>query len=120
MDKKAFGTRGEALAKEHFIGRGFIILEENWRFRHLEIDIIAADDKTIVFAEVKTRTSGHPETISDMIDKQKQRNIIIAANAYIEKNEITKEARFDVLAITYENDRFHIDHIVDAFYPEIE
>lgn len=120
MDKKTFGTRGEALAKEHLTNRGYIILEENWRLRHLEIDLIAADDKHIVFVEVKTRSAGHAETVEDMVDKDKQRNMIIAANAYIEKNEITKEARFDIITITFSDYEFQVGHIVDAFYPEVE
>lgn len=119
MDKIQFGTRGESLAKQHLVNRGYIILEENWRFQHLELDLIVADDEHVVFVEVKTRSASSFETIEDMITKKKQRFLIIAANAYIEKNEITKEARFDVIAITFENEKYQVDHIVDAFYPEV-
>jgi putative endonuclease len=119
MDKKEFGTRGESIAKQYLANRGYIILEENWRFQHLELDLIVADDEHVVFVEVKTRKASSFETIEDMITKKKQRFLIIAANAYIEKNEITKEARFDVISITFENEKYEVEHIVDAFYPEV-
>lgn len=119
MDKKKFGTRGEALAKQYMVNRGYVVLEENWRIQHLELDLIVADDNHIVFIEVKTRTAGSFETVEDMISKKKQRYLIIAANAYIEKNEITKEARFDVILLTFENQKYQVEHIIDAFYPEV-
>lgn len=119
MEKKKTGKKGEELAKVHLTGLGFTILEQNWRFRHLEVDIIAADEKNIVFVEVKTRQLGHLQDVGDMLGKQKRRNLIDAANVYIEKKDITKEARFDVIAITIANNQYNVEHIKDAFYPEV-
>jgi putative endonuclease len=65
--KDELGKRGEQVAVDHLVGRGYRIIERNWRCTQGEIDIVAADpggdgDET-VFVEVKTRSSvayGHP------------------------------------------------------------
>lgn len=57
--RRAIGRRGEELAAHHLGRRGFVVLERNARTRYGEIDLIAFDGATLVFAEVKTRrTSG--------------------------------------------------------------
>lgn len=56
--RRALGRRGEDLAVEHLRRRGFAVLERNARTRHGEIDLIAFDGTTLVFAEVKTRRIG--------------------------------------------------------------
>ncbi len=53
--RRGRGRRGEGLAAEHLERRGYAILERNARSRHGEIDLIAFDGHTLVFAEVKTR-----------------------------------------------------------------
>lgn len=113
------GNYGEELAKEHLIKKGYEIIELNWRIRHLEVDIIAKHNNTIVFVEVKTRTKelwGHP---SDAITKSKQRYLVNAANEYLIINEIDDEARFDVIAIITDNNKISIEHFENAFYPEL-
>jgi putative endonuclease len=54
-ERRRLGRRGEQLAAEHLERLGFRILERNARSRHGEIDLIAFDGRTLVFAEVKTR-----------------------------------------------------------------
>ena len=49
------GRRGEQLAVEHLIRRGFRIVERNYRTRWGELDIVAFDGRTLAFCEVKTR-----------------------------------------------------------------
>nr|MBP8067657.1 YraN family protein [Pedobacter sp.] len=58
------GKRGEQLARQFLIQRGYEILDENWVFERAEIDLIAYINRIIVFVEVKTRSStgfGLPE-----------------------------------------------------------
>jgi putative endonuclease len=52
--RRGLGAAGERLAAEHLIRRGYTIIERNFRVRFGEIDIIAHDDRTLVFCEVKT------------------------------------------------------------------
>ena len=109
------GAKGEELAGTYLKNKGYSILETNWRFRNLEADIIASIDQTIVIAEVKTRKSnyfGEPETF---VDKQKQKNLRKAANEYIERNNLDKEVRFDIISIVMGNNQMKINHIEDAF-----
>jgi len=112
------GKQGEALAKEYLIEEGYIILEENWRFKKAEIDLICTKENQIVIAEVKTRTNvtfGEPE---EFVSQHQQDLIFLSANAYLEKHELEKELRFDVIAVTIENpQQIKIKHIQDAFYP---
>ena len=54
------GRRGEEEAAGFLLGKGYSILERNWRYGHREIDIIAADRGMIVFVEVKYRRSRLP------------------------------------------------------------
>jgi putative endonuclease len=85
-----------------------------------ELDIIAADGRTVVFVEVKTRTStgaGHP---ADAIDDTKQRRMTQAALAYLKVHGLLSHAaRFDVVAITWpDNSRKPvIEHFKNAFAP---
>jgi putative endonuclease len=69
------GKKGEQIAIDFLVNTGAVILERNWRFLRAEIDIIFLDNKTLVLAEVKTRstsTYGNPEEfISD------KKNIIV-------------------------------------------
>src|SRR3989338_1996330 len=64
MSTKSQGDIGEELACKYLLANGYKILERNFRIRGGEIDIVAVDGKTLVYVEVKTRTSyqfGRPE-----------------------------------------------------------
>jgi putative endonuclease len=114
------GQKGEDIAAEHLKKSGYKILHRNWKAGKLEIDIIAENKDFIVFAEVKTRTEDfqmHPVTA---VNREKQRSMIFAANNYIQRNNIDKESRFDVITIIKKADGFQIDHIEDAFYPTLK
>lgn len=54
--KDDLGRRGEQLAVDHLTGRGWRILDRNWRCRHGEVDIVALDGRELVVVEVKTRS----------------------------------------------------------------
>ena len=68
------GNQGEEIARAHLLKHGYTILEKNWRHKHLEIDIIASIDSTLVIVEVKLRASdffGNPE---EFVTKTKQKS----------------------------------------------
>ncbi len=94
------GKLGETLAGTWFEARGYLILHRNWRHRHREIDIIAENDNTLHFIEVKTATTtkfGHPE---EKADAKKIRFLIDSAEEYLYLNPWKGKVQFDVLAIT--------------------
>lgn len=93
------GQKGEDLAAEWLIEKGYILLHRNWRFARYEIDIIASKDGTLHFIEVKSRTSlkfGNPE---DQVDKKKLGKMIDAGEEFMYQNPGWKKVRFDILAI---------------------
>ncbi len=111
------GTKGEMLAVQYLQERGYEILEINWRFARVEIDIIAKQNQTIIFVEVKTRSSeyfGFPENAVDTI---KQKNMATAAEEYLEQHNIETDVRFDVVSIVIKKNQPDIHHIQDAFFP---
>lgn len=113
------GIKGEDLAAEHLKKAGYKILNRNWKAGKLEIDIIAENEEYIVFTEVKTRSGDfqmHPITA---VTREKQRSMIYAADAFINRNKINKESRFDVITVIRKGDSHEIDHIEDAFYPTL-
>ncbi len=112
-----FGQKGEKLALEYLMDKGYMILETNYRSGKNEIDIIARNSGEIVFIEVKTRSTDifcEPESA---VKKDKQRAIIKVANSYILRNNINEEARFDIIAIVTNNEGTKINHIENAFTP---
>jgi putative endonuclease len=110
------GKGGEVMAASFLREKGMIILETNWRFGNLEADIIAKFDQTLVVAEVKTRKSNYFGEPESFVNKQKQTNLIRAANEYIQRKNLDLEVRFDIVSVVL-NDYSAIKHIEDAFYP---
>ena len=113
------GIKGEDLALEYLQKKGYKILATNWNCNKAEVDIIAMDRSFLVIVEVKTRQSsyfGEPEAF---VNKAKQKNLIYAANQFIEQRNIKGETRFDIISIVKSGDDIKIDHIEDAFYPTL-
>jgi putative endonuclease len=112
------GKRGEQAAARHLKRHGFIIVARGDRGRLGEIDLVAIDQRTVVFVEVKTRTShdaGHP---ADAVDRNKQRQLTRAARGYLKRHDLADHsARFDVVAITWSDPRKppQIEHFRNAF-----
>lgn len=119
------GQRGEALAEERLRSLGYRILERNWRFKHLEVDLIAVEADMLVFVEIKTRNDlryGQPE---DSVDWRKERKLARAAEIYIHKTNYHGEIRFDIVSVLWPQDLpTHFDApprveiIKDAFWPK--
>ena len=96
----ALGKRGEDIAAVDLKRRRYRIIERNYRCPFGEIDIIALKERTIVFVEVKTRSSrafGRPEAA---VTPRKQRQLARAALSYLQsRNLLDRDARFDVVAV---------------------
>lgn len=115
--KQDLGNQGESLALDFYIKNNYTILETNWASGHLEIDIIARNNNTIVFCEVKTRSSSNIKAPIDAVNKLKQKNIIRAANHYICYKQITLEARFDIITIIMNGGKADLEYIPGAYTP---
>jgi putative endonuclease len=117
---RSLGQRGEDAATRYLKHQGLRILERGHDSPLGELDIIAIDGRTVVFVEVKTRTSddaGHP---TEAVDDAKQRRMTRAALAYLKAHRLLDtSARFDVVAITWpaNSRRPIIEHYRNAFAP---
>ena len=116
-DHNDFGKLGEELAVNYLVGKGYQILERNWHNIHKEIDIVAKDGKFLVIVEVKARQTNEYGDPDIAVTKKKQQMLIAAANAYIFKNRLDVETRFDIISIVFKDGEPVIEHIEDAFLP---
>lgn len=100
MNTTKIGTAGEDAAANYLMRKGYRIAERNYKCKVAEIDIIAYNnDDTICFIEVKTRKNfqfGYP---SEFVDSRKQHKIHLGAMSYINKKQIDKQIRFDVIEV---------------------
>ena len=99
MSNKEIGIFGENMAISHLSELGYEIMHRNWRYKHLEIDIIANKDNLLHIIEVKTRTSiefGYPE---QFIHRKKMQFLKNGAAFFQYENSSWKYLQFDVISI---------------------
>lgn len=119
-EKDELGRKGEEIACQYLVGKGYEIKERNWRYKNGEIDIIAIDKKELVIVEVKTRSAVIYEEPRDSITDKKIRFLVNAAEEYIEQTDYYGETRFDVISIKWFGDgKYEMEHIPEAFYPPV-
>ena len=110
--KKFLGRAGEIKAAEFLEKKGFKILKTNFKTHLGEIDIIAEDNGTLVFVEVKTRSSDGYGAPSEAVDYKKREKYFKVASEYlVRENKSDSVCRFDVVEI----EKGEINHIFDAF-----
>lgn len=111
------GSFGEQLALKELQRNGFEILETNWRYHPLEIDIIAQKENALHIVEVKTRSTsdfGHPE---QFVSRAKQKRLIKAAHEYILLKDLDLEVYFDIVSVVVSDNTHEVVLIEDAFTP---
>jgi putative endonuclease len=111
------GKSGEEIAVNFLKNSGYRVLMRNYKTKLGEIDIIAKDQDTLAFIEVKTRHSDRFGLPSEAVSEPKQRQISKVALSFLkEKGLLHKKARFDVVSIIYSStEKPKIDLIKDAF-----
>ncbi|MCC7051586.1 MAG: YraN family protein [Bacteroidia bacterium] len=116
MIKQILGANGEKFATEFLIKSGYQILHQNWRYKSLEVDIIALYQGILVFVEVKTRKNNYASEAIVTITLAKQERLIRAAEYYLEQQKSISEIRFDVVTVLGTNkNNFRVELIQDAF-----
>jgi putative endonuclease len=111
------GSDAEEIAIEYLKKNGYEILEQNWYNQHRELDIIARKDCVLAIIEVKSLASNYVQEPYQSVNRNKQRLIISATNAYIRKKNINDDVRFDIISIISGRNEPIIEHIENAFYP---
>ena len=100
MNRRALGARGESLAGDWYVERGYTILDRNWRTRRGELDLILESDGVIVFCEVKTRTSDAFGAGVEAVTREKQLRIRRLATQWLDAHDRPHRGlRFDVVSI---------------------
>lgn len=116
-NNKILGAFGENLACDYLAKSGYRVLERNFSCKAGEIDIIAAQADTIVFLEVKTRSSDRYGLPAEAVSTAKQGRIVRTALYYLQSRKLFDYmCRFDVIEIlTDEENKHQINLIKDAF-----
>jgi len=111
MSNISVGKNGEQIAKTFLEKQGYKILETNKRFsKYCEIDIIALDKDTLVFCEVKTRSTNFLGSPFEAITRSKYENIKKGIFLYIQNNPKYKKFRIDAIAIVFKPE-LKINHL---------
>ncbi|MEL7004384.1 MAG: YraN family protein [Bacteroidota bacterium] len=114
--KSETGNYGEKLAAEFLQSHGYIIRERNYRYRRLEIDLIAEKKDLVIFIEVKARTKTYFGLPEEAVDEKKADKIIEAADHYVYEINWNGNIRFDIISVILSGEQPTIKHFEDAFY----
>ena len=123
--RRALGERGERLAATHLERAGYTILARNFRTRFGELDLVAADNRCLIFCEVKTRIAGTrrgPAGPLDAIGPRKRAQVRAMAREWLASSASSdrprrSELRFDAIGILVSRggELVSLDHVEDAF-----
>ena len=117
VKRQILGRLGEDLAVRYLQANGFIIVQQNFRCRLGEIDIIAKEKGVTVFVEVRSRGSVSYGLPQETVGFKKQSKLRKLAQFYISRYDISDDCRFDVLAIMFDQETVvkSIEHFRNAF-----
>lgn len=116
MSNKTLGDQGEAYAAAYLRQHGYRILTRNYRTKVGEIDLIADDHGTLVFIEVKTRSSVRCGMPAEAVNYKKRQKIIQTAYWYLHaQHRENAICRFDVLEVYAVGASWNVHQIKNAF-----
>jgi putative endonuclease len=114
--KLLLGKEGERVAELYLQKKGYKLVERNYRCSGGELDLIVLDRRVVVFVEVKTRTGIGFGSPLEAVEFHKQRRMIRAAQFFLaEKNLQQRDARFDVVGVSWQGREPVVEHIENAF-----
>jgi len=99
------GKRGEDIAKKYLQDKDYAIIEQNYRTKYSEIDLICRKNNELVFVEVRTKTNERFGSPEETINKDKINRLIRAANAYAARKLWQGPYRIDVVCIVLNSDK---------------
>jgi len=113
------GKKAEEIAAEFLEGKGYKIHFKNYRFGRFEIDLVCEYEEQIVVVEVKSLRSLNFKNPYDAVSKEKQHRIVKVADYLLNHCFPGQECRFDIVSIFLTKQEAKIEHITDAFVPEM-
>lgn len=115
-DSKKLGIKGEKFAVKYLKKNKYKILLRNYSCHFGEIDIIAHNDKYIVFVEVKTRNETSMMLPRTSVDYKKQERITSTAEYFLRKYKTDLVSRFDIAEVIFDhNEKMKINYLENAF-----
>ena len=108
------GQQGEKLARLYLLDKGYILLEKNFFYKKLEVDIIAEKDNEVIFIEVKTRRRydmGGPEI---SVYREKEENLLELSEYYMNHFDLGLDYRIDIISVILNTNDFAIHHFENA------
>jgi putative endonuclease len=117
--RQALGRLGERLAAEHLERLGYRVVVRNHHTRYGELDLVACDDRRLVFVEVKARRSGSGRPL-DKIDGRKQHQVRLMARSWLAETDDRPrrlDVRFDAIGVTVDaaGRLVALEHLEGAF-----
>ncbi len=114
------GKESEQVAENYLKNNGFVIHFRNKRVGRYEVDIVCEKNGVIVFVEVKSLLSDCHKKPFESVNRGKQKKIIRVADRVIHTYFPNHESRFDVISMIGGLKNYKIEHIKNAFTPEID
>lgn len=105
------GRAAEALAASHLAAQGYQILDQNWRNRWCELDIVARLADTVHFVEVKYRATNHYGGAAEYISRDKLARLRRAALAWNQAHSYNGPYQIDAIAIEGPLASAHLEHL---------
>ena len=101
FNERALGDAKERLAEQYLRNHHVTIIERNYHCRFGEIDLIAQDENSLVFTEIRYRKNKHYGGAAFSVDTKKQKKLIASAQHYLQSHKQwqSKPCRFDVVAL---------------------
>ncbi|WP_106792848.1 YraN family protein [Aquimarina sp. Aq78] len=115
-EHNVLGKKGEKMAVDFLIEKGYTILERNYRYLKHEVDIIARKENTVVAVEVKTRSTPEFGNPQDFVKPKQIQSLVKVIDHYVTDQDLDVEVRFDIIAIIKNKLGTRIEHLEDAFY----
>ncbi len=114
--RQIFGKQGEDVAERFLVNEGYKLVERNYRCAAGEVDLIVLDGRVIVFVEVKTRSGDRFGSPFEAVEWRKQRKMVRAAQFFLSQKGLhQRDARFDVIGISWPGEEPTVEHIKNAF-----
>jgi len=119
--RQELGAKGEALVLEMYTGKGYRVVERNYRCKIGEIDLICVKGKLLVFCEVKSRARLVFGLPAESVNDKKKRHIRRVASSYLSQgmrlNRLYKDfdMRFDVVEVIFVGEEYEVNHVENAF-----
>ena len=110
------GKEAEEVAADFLHNKGWKILQKNFRMRSAELDLVGLDNETLVFVEVKQRSTPGAGLPEEAVDSRKIAKLYQAASFFLKRNpqHARRDCRFDVIAVDGTGPERQLRHLTDV------